>query len=75
MWEAKNANQKHIVLSFVTLLPLVTLSTVVFSPVEELTVWNMVQEWLQTVSLALEGTTAPTLALLHLEHVVLATSQ
>lgn len=52
-----------------------TLSTVVFSPVEELTVWNMVQEWLQTVSLALEGTTAPTLALSHLKHVVLATSQ
>lgn len=36
--------------------------------------WNMVQEWLQTASLALEVTTAPTLARLHLTHVVLASS-
>lgn len=59
----------------VTLLPFVTLSSVVFPPAEEATAWNMVQKCLQTASLVLEGIIALSLALLLLEHVVLATSQ
>lgn len=66
--------QRCTVLFLVTLLQLMTPS-VPFSPAEEPIAQNMVQKWLQIVSLVLEGTIALSLALLLLEHVVLATFQ
>lgn len=66
--------QRCTVLFLVTLLQLMTPS-VPFSPAEEPIARNMVQKWLQIVSLVLEGTIALSLALLLLEHVVLATFQ
>lgn len=73
--KTKKADQRCTVLFVVTLLLFVTLPSVVFSPAEEPIAWNMVQKRLQIASLVLRGITALSLALLLLEHVVLAASQ